>query len=311
MLRERVSWIIKNGWNLFSVVGVVGTFYFAIVYVPDYVKDISDGKVSVARESLASDVQEVLFYNKSLEVLDVNALIKAREIKLGFKYPYTAQDLLLEVQDRFVSNKFIPLDRRQELVSTINAILSRSPVEPVRPPAGFDWYTFISYMISVLVALAAALGWKSLINKIQVDRETVVDLACGEVFTNETTIAPLVETKKYESLIAEILNELSVEFTQNAFPDRGHDFTIPGVSPPILIEVKAYKQLMGLGTVREICAGLTRSGWDGILIVASGLTKNAARYIDQFNLMREEKIHIVTGRDKDTVKGQLAQILKL
>lgn len=310
MLRGLVYWVLKNGWNLFSFVGVVGTFYFAIAYVPDYVKDISDSKISVARESLTSDVQEIIFYNKKLEVPDVASLIKAREIKLGFKYPYTAQDLLLEVQDRFVSNKFIPLDKRQELVTTINEILSRSPIEPIRPPASFDWHTVISYIISVLVALAAALGGKSLTNKIQADRETVVDLASGEVFTNEATIAPLIEANKYESLIAEILKDFGVEFTQNAFPHRGHDFTIPGETPPLLIEVKAYRQLMGLGTVREICAALTRPGWDGILIVASGLTKNAAHYIDQFNLTREEKIHVVTGRDKETIKEQLSQILK-
>ncbi|AVD92383.1 hypothetical protein C4Q27_08100 [Pseudomonas sp. SWI36] len=89
----------------------MGTFYFAIVYIPDYVKDISDGKLSAARECLASDIQEICFITK-LELVDVEALIKPREIKLGFKYPYTAQDLLLEVQDRFVSNKFIPLDKR-------------------------------------------------------------------------------------------------------------------------------------------------------------------------------------------------------
>ena len=111
-------------------------------------------------------------------------------------------------------------------------------------------------------------------------------------------------------MIAEILKDFGVEFTQNAFPHRGHDFTIPGETPPLLIEVKAYRQLMGLGTVREICAALTRPGWDGILIVASGLTKNAAHYIDQFNLTREEKIHVVTGRDKETIKEQLSQILK-
>jgi hypothetical protein len=310
MFRDLLSWVLKNGWNLFSVVGVIGTFYFAIVYVPDYVKDISDSKTSLARESLAADLQEIIFYDKKIDYSDVNSLIKGREVKLGFKYPYSAKDLLLEVQDRFVSNKFIPLDRRQELVATIDNMMLSAPADAVPAKSGIDWSMIMAYVTSALGVIIALLGGKSLSNKLQADREISADISGGEVFVGEGSNSPLLEALKYEALIAEILKELGVSFTQNAYPDSGRDFIIPDETPPLQIEVKAYRQLLGLGSAREICSALTRSGWNGILIVSSGLTKNAALYIEQFNMARNEKIHVVTGRDKDQIKEQLIKILR-
>ncbi|MBA1196917.1 restriction endonuclease [Pseudomonas plecoglossicida] len=310
MFKELFSWALKNGWNLFSVVGVIGTFYFAIVYVPDYVKDISDSKISLARESLTADLQEIIFYDKKIDYSDVKSLIKGREIKLGFKYPYSAKDLLLEVQDRFVSNKFIPLDRRQELVATIDSMVSSAPADAVPPKSGIDWSMMMAYVISALGVVIALLGWKSLSNKLQADREITVDISGGEVFLGEASTSPVIEALKYEALIAEILKDLGISFTQNASPDSGRDFILPDETPPLQIEVKAYRQLLGLGSAREICSALTRSGWNGILVVSSGLTKNAALYIEQFNRTRDEKVHVITGRDKDQIKEQLVNILR-
>lgn len=310
MFKSLLAWVLKNGWNLFSVVGVIGTFYFAIVYVPDYVKEISDSKTSLARESLSADLQEIFFYDKTIGIADVESLIRGREIKLGLKYPYSAKDLLLEVQDRFIANKFIPLDRRHELVATIENIISSAPVDAFPPKKGVDWLTFLSYAMSALGVLIGLLGWKSLSNKLEADREISVDIAGGDMFGSEVSSSPVVSAAKYEELIADILKDMGVKFDQNAFPRSGIDFVLSGETPPLQIEVKAYQQLLGLRSAQEICSILARPGWNGILVVASGLTKNATLYIEQLNSMRDEKIYVVTGREKDFLKKQLADVLR-
>ncbi|MGP5445362.1 restriction endonuclease [Pseudomonas helleri] len=310
MFKIFLSWVLKNGWNLFSVIGVLGTFYFAIVYVPDYVKEISDSKVSLARESLSADLQEILFYDKKIDYSEVGSLIRGREIKLGFNYPYSAKDLLLEVQDRFVSNKFISLDRRQELVATIDGIISNAPKDRELSKPGVDWPMIMAYVISVLGAIIASLGLKSLTNKLQADREIVVDIAGGEIVINQASDSAFVQAVQYENLVSEVLKDLGIPFTQNRYPDGGRDFVIQDETPPVQIEVKAYRQLLGLGTVRQICSLLARPGWNGILVVSSGLTKNAMEYVEQFNQMHEEKIRVVIGREKNQLKEQLLSVLR-
>ena len=74
-MKSVFDWIIKNAWNIFGVIGVAGTFYFSLMHVPDYVKEITTGKVNVIHESLMDDVQELLFYEKSVSIEDIDSFI--------------------------------------------------------------------------------------------------------------------------------------------------------------------------------------------------------------------------------------------
>ena len=48
-MKSVVTWILKNAWNLFGAIGVAGTFYFSLMYVPDYVIN-AGGLMNVANE---------------------------------------------------------------------------------------------------------------------------------------------------------------------------------------------------------------------------------------------------------------------
>ena len=75
-MRSVFDWIIRNGWNLFGVAGVIGTFYFSLMYVPDYVRDITSSKVNVVHESLMDDIQEILFDDKEVTIADIPGLVE-------------------------------------------------------------------------------------------------------------------------------------------------------------------------------------------------------------------------------------------
>ncbi|WP_206602044.1 hypothetical protein, partial [Pseudomonas aeruginosa] len=61
------------------------------------------------------DVQELLFDEKVIAIEDIDSFIRGKELKRGISYPYTSDELLLQVQERFMGNKFIPMEKRQAI----------------------------------------------------------------------------------------------------------------------------------------------------------------------------------------------------
>ncbi|MCW1937179.1 hypothetical protein OMD46_14190 [Pseudomonas sp. MDMC_285] len=72
------AWAKSNLWNIFSLIGVVATFYFSLVYVPDYVRQIAAGRSDVVHEGLVSDIQEMMFNKEELSINDINSFIRGR-----------------------------------------------------------------------------------------------------------------------------------------------------------------------------------------------------------------------------------------
>ena len=132
-LTNLAHWVLKNSWNLFGILGVLGTFYFSLFYVPDYVDQISSGKTNVIHERLVGDVQELFFYDQSVSANEIEALIKGKELSSKTEYPYSPDELLVQVQERFMGNKFIPIIKRKKLFETINEIrVSLPPIESLK-----------------------------------------------------------------------------------------------------------------------------------------------------------------------------------
>ncbi|WP_139800536.1 hypothetical protein, partial [Kluyvera intermedia] len=149
-MKSILNWVMKNGWNIFSFIGVIGTFYFSLIYVPGYVKDITAAKVNITHESLVDDVQELLFYNKKLTIDDVNSFIKAKELEQGTPYPYSADELLLQIQDRFMGNKFIPLEKRELLMDTVKSIRSTYSKPKVAEKKSINEDSLVSMFVSAI-----------------------------------------------------------------------------------------------------------------------------------------------------------------
>ncbi len=307
------KWIIKNLWNLFGVLGILGTFYFSLIYVPDYVKEIATGKVNVIHESLMDDVQEILFYEKDLAIEDINSFIHGKELKQGVTYPYTSDELLVQAQERFMGNKFIPLEQREALLQRIKAIRAnyKAPQKPVEKP--FDWTGIILWLFSGVGVLIASLGATSIVKKFKLDKETEVDIvSSGDVIVHNIYGSMATGALEYEKMDGEVLSEIGVlKSIENGKSDFGGDFLAAKDSDEYIVEVKRYRKLLGLSTAREFIGQVTLSGKGGILVVSSGVTQRTKQLILEHNNMSEnQKVHLVVGESKSEVKKQIESIFK-
>jgi len=308
-LNELKNWIIKNFWNLFSVLGVAGTFYFSL-QVPDYIKDISKAKINIIHESLIDDIQEILFYEKELSIEDINSFIKGKELKRSISYSYTADELLIQVQERFISNKFISLEKRETLINRIKEI--RKTYIPAKIPSdtSFNWLILISWILSAIGILIALLGIASIMKKIRTDKETEVDIVSGDITIHNHHNSRMSSFIEYERMVGEILKELNViKPLENRGRDIGYDFEANDKNNNYIIEVKRYKKLLGLGTAREFLYQVNKSKQNGILITFSGVTQRTKELIYEHNKISEnQKVYLVMGESKSIIKKQLSEI---
>lgn len=300
------KWIFKNAWNLFGALGVAGTFYFSLMYVPDYVKDITTGKVNVIHESLMDDVQELIFYEKSILIDDIKVFIRGKELKQGISYPYTSEELLLQVQERFMGNKFIPLEKRESLLASINKLRASytPPSKPVEKE--FDWTPIISWLLSGFGAVIAAVGASSLAVKLKSDKETEADIISGDIIINHHGGSMSASAYEYEKMVGDTLSDLGLSLKSES---SEYDFLVEQKGQEFIIEVKKYRKMLGLGTARSFLNMILASGKGGVLVVSSGITQRTKELILEHNQISEnQKIYVVTGDSKDKVKSQLAEI---
>ncbi|EMH2942629.1 restriction endonuclease [Vibrio metschnikovii] len=304
-MNSLLKWILKNSWNLFGAIGVAGTFYFSLMYVPDYVKDITTSKINVIHESLMDDLQEVIFHGREVTISDIETFIRGKELKQGAVYPYTSEELLVQVQERFMSNKFIPLEKRGELLDTINTIRSqyKPPTEPIS--AKTDWISILSILLSGFGALIAGIGAASLVAKFKSDKETEADIMSGDIIVNHHGSASIAGFE-YEKMVGEILKELGVLSATNV---DGYDFIVESAQKQMVVEVKRYRKLLGLGTAREFLHKVVESEKGGILVVSSGVTQRSKELITEHNkISGNQKVYIVTGDSRDEIKDQLNKV---
>ncbi|ERP90041.1 hypothetical protein Q670_14180 [Alcanivorax sp. P2S70] len=310
-MKSLFNWIIKNAWNIFGVIGVAGTFYFSLMHVPDYVKEITTGKVNVIHESLMDDVQELLFYEKSVSIEDINSFIKGKELKQGVSYPYTPDELLVQIQERFMGNKFIPLEKRESLLAAIKAVRATYSPPETAEPKSFSWEPLASWLFSGLGVLIAAIGAASITRKLKIDKETEVDIVSGDVVINSHNSSMMASVMEFEKMVGEVLQELgALNGAPSGAQDHGYDFEAKGAEGDFIVEVKRYQKLLGLGTAREFMYKVNKSGKGGILVVSSGVTQRTKQLINEHNdISDNQKVHLVIGSSKSEVKEKLQKIL--
>lgn len=310
-MRPVFDWIIKNGWNLFGVAGVIATFYFSIMYVPDYVKDVTNSKVNVVHESLVDDIQELLFDEKEVAIEDIESFIRGKELKRNISYPYTADELLLQVQENFMGNKFIPIEKRQAILHTIKDIRASysPPKEPVEKP--FEWAQTLSWIFSGLGVVVGVFGAASIFRKIKIDKETEVDIASGDMVIDSRYSEAFSEAYEFERMVGSVLKDIGVEVhSPNRLRDVGQDFDVKTNDGDYIVEVKRYRRLLGIGTAREFMYKVNESGKNGILVVSSGVTERTRQLIEQHNKISDNKqVFLIVGDSRSKIESDLRKVL--
>jgi hypothetical protein len=314
------EWVLKNFWNIFGVVGVLGTFYFSLFYVPDYIKQISTAKSVVIHESLMDDVQELIFYEQDVDVNDIETLIKGKELSNGANYPFSVSELLIQVQERFMANKFVPLDKRKSLIEKIDSIREKLPTIEQKPEIKNTWNNLLPWLMSGIGVFISLLGAISLFEKFKRDKEIEVDIGSelnDNIIYHRVSSTPMIHVAVvYEKLIGRILKELGVKILdqEKSGPDKpvtGPDYTIRETNGgEFIVECKRYTKLVGLSTIRQFLYQTLEYGKNGIFVTASGLTKRSQEAVDRHNESNADmQVFIAQGTSKESLEAQLKKIL--
>lgn len=314
-LKDIVNWAIANFWNLFSFIGVIATIYVGFFYVPDYVEDMVIGKQSAVHRELVSDIQELVFYEQPLTLKDVESIISGKELSYSIGYEFTSTELLNQIQNEFLKNKFIPLEKRNELIQKIKELRGQynAPKTPISKPR--DSYELISIAVSVLSVIFALLATVSIIAKNRDDKELEVDISSSENSTNYVVNSDMQHVHaayEYENMVGKVLDELSILKTDSELSsNRKVDFIAEVDGNELIVEVKSYRKMLGLGTAREFTYLINNLKRGGILVAKSGVTKRAQQLIDEHNdLLDNQEIFIVSGDTKQEIKDALQKIVK-
>jgi len=310
------SWMKRNFWNLFGFIGVISSFYFSVFHVPSYVSDLLSGRTDVIHESIISDVQEIIFNGEKITIYDIESLVKGKELKVGGKYRYNIEELLVQVEDRFVSNKFIPLEKRKLLIQEINELRTKYSPHEEKKEKSIISTNIVPWFFSGLGALISFLGAISLIEKLKKDREIDEDLGEDQV-DKSTEVDSLIVTSylHFEKMIKEILLETGSicgeEPNHPGKPVSRPDFIFSKNGTEYIVECKNYKKKVGLRTINNFLYMCMEHGKSGVFISSSSLTTRAKEAITYHNDKYDDlKVDFIVGSTKDFIKARLESILK-
>lgn len=272
---------------MFSLVGILLTIYFSIFYVPQYSEDIKLKRIEGINSELISTIQELVYNKHQIDSHDIETLIEGKELRDNIEYPYTVNELLVQVQETFLANKFIPLDSRKELVESIDAV--RETIQPVESTAQpkeivteLNWLSLVAAGLGVFVSL---LGSFSLFSSAKKQRDEDVEerlVAQKEVFQHRIKRAFAFEEfvgKKLESIYG------ADNIEREGQTDVGVDYLVrKNGKPKFAVEVKyTDTDLIPMRTINQIGTIAKNLGYPVVLVTNVSPTKNAKSRFSKLN----------------------------
>lgn len=307
------KWAISHFWNLFSVVGVIATFYFGLFYIPDYVAENLYSKSALAQQEIIRELGEQFYNGKTVSAKDVEVLIEQKEIFYKIHFPYSSKQTLLLVKNDFSNNYFISLDKRNSLSSNIQSVVDqikdKQESDKEEPP--FQLFaTIFSFIATIFVVLT---GLISITQKNRKDAELEVELDEENNPFEEGTVRH--RDFEFSEMVGEVLNELDVTVLKELRnsprqPVYEPDFEIQTHKGSFLIETKAYRQKVGINTIRGFLYFIRQNGMSGILVTTSPLTVRARQMVEQHKTKYgKESAHVVIGVTKADIKSGIKNII--
>lgn len=300
------QWALGHFWNLFSIVGVIATFYFGLFYIPDYAKENLYSKSALAQEEIIHEIGERLFAGESVTIEEIESAIEQKEIFYKINFPFSTKQTLLLINNDFSKNDYIPLEKRNDVKSKIQNII-KSTKEASPKEKNWKDLNYVSFASIILVLTAGLTGFLSIIQKNKKDAEVEIELDEENIPFEEGTLS--YRSQEYSQMVGEAIKELGLEILKEhrsspQQPLYGPDFKVSSQNGEVFIETKAYRQKVGINTIRGFLYMLRQAGKPGILVSTSTLTVRAKQLLQQHNEKNSEfKAHFVTGITKSDIKS--------
>ncbi|MBV6717339.1 restriction endonuclease [Paenibacillus chitinolyticus] len=303
------EWSKRNLSNMFSILGILLTIYFGVYYVPGYLQEMREEKVNTINEGLIENIQELLYNNQRLTVEEIDSLIKAKEIKYTISYPYTKDELLIQISGRFLENKFIPLEQRKSLIEKIENL--RKEIKEPQPKPEEKSSTVVSSILEKLISILslglALLGLISTAQKAKRDRHEQIKEDLEE---RETELQnSIMNAFSFELTVREALNGKSFVHHSHGH-DTGYDFTVNENNREYVIQCKYYQKAINVTEIRGLINILTNLNAALILVTNAQLTNTARNFIKEYTNSNSRQLFVVQGTNREEISRQLNSIFE-
>lgn len=311
-LKKGWQWALSRFWNLFSVVGVIATFYFGLFYIPDYAKENLYSKSALAQEEILEEVGERLFAGEELSIGEIESSIEQKEVFYKINFPFSTKQTLLLIRNDFAKNSYIPLEKRNEINLKVQSLIEGIKDDPEKSKEWTELH-YSKWIFAFLVIASGLLGFLSIIQKNRKDAEVEIELDEENIPFEEGTVRRI--GYDYSQMVGEVLKELNLTLMKElkATPQQpvyGPEFEVTSSKGDLLVETKAYRQKVGVNTMRGFLYMLRQARKPGVLVSSSTLTIRAKQMLQQHNENNSDaKAHFVSGTTKSDVKSGLRAIV--
>lgn len=313
-MKEIWNWLVKNFSNLFTIIGIVLTIYFSIFYVPDYIRENENEKIKNINQDLIESIQEIIYNKHKINQHQIEALIQGKEIKHRIEYPYSPNELLIQTQELFMANKFIPLNERVTVVNRIDSL--RATLKPIKTETnkaksehsfGLDKIEFLTVLLSVLMGLLTALlGSFSFLTKLRKERKESIKIKVES--EKEDIESRIIRGINFEKSIEEILRKNNLDYQVADGPkDLRFDFLVRlNNNSRFAISVKYInnRNALNLSSIERLFHPFRKVEYPGVIIINQA-DNRLIHYLNRFSEKQEGRLGLIVSSELEEIESQL------
>ncbi|EPW6862998.1 restriction endonuclease, partial [Vibrio vulnificus] len=290
------EWVKNNLSHLFSLVGIVLTVYFSVWYVPQYSEELKLRQIENTHNELVSTIQELVYNGHEINEHNIDTLVSGKEVKYNVKYPYTKEELLVQVQEAFLSNRFIPLDVRKSLVDKVDLIRD-SLTKSTQPTVAVEKATksILALVSGILGVMVSILGVVSLIFTTKRQRKNEIDQRVSfakDRYQESIKREIAFENKVFKVLVSLFGRKNTVRETER---DIGVDFVVQkdGKGRVGIVVKDNQHSSVSLNQVRHMISISGALGFPLVLVTNSPLSTAALEQLERFNARGNESGQVI------------------
>lgn len=300
-MKNILLWIKNNLSHLFSVIGILLTIYFSVYYIPQYSEDLKHKRIEGINNELIGTIQELVYNQQQIDLHDIETLIKGKELRDNVNYPYSVDELLIQVQESFVSNKFITLESRKKLVETIDSIRATiKPIKDQKEPKKFNWLSLISALLGIISSLFATYSLASSVSKQREEEVTERVIEQNEIFQDK--IKKAFEFEEFVGKKLELLYGVESVIRQGQI-NTGVDFMVmKNEKPAFAVEVKFSDNIVSANTIYKLIPLVQSIGCPVIVVSNREPSQLALNLLNKTNSELKNKIKIITINELENIE---------
>lgn len=312
------NWFLKNLSNIFGLIGIILTLYFGVFYVPSWLREAQEEKSINAQQNLKQSVKELIFSDSISSYNEISILIHAKELELNEPYPYTPEEFLTQIQESFMQDRYLPLEKRKSLISELEKLKNDIPeIKDKVDEKSFSKAkntTWISELLSIIISIIGVIaGIISFYFKFRTEKEKDEEIE-NQLLENENIKENIEYAYEFESkIISLITNYPGVQITRSfSNRDFGFDLEFTYKKRNYFVEIKFLtRSKVGLKTFQRFLAsqrGLEGEFW---FIYNTDLTDMVKRKASEFSQITDSRnIELIKVDSLSSFKEMLEKLLQ-